>query len=108
VRDPVKRLVLIKDRDRSVSTIRTLHADFNVGRLLANIFGVGAPRSCRCVAWELVARYLSLVTVLRTFASLDQIDSARARRSPLASPILEKLQISHFVGSHCHSFTPLR
>ena len=56
----------------------------------------------------LVARYLSLITIFRTFASLDEIASARARRSPLVSPILEKVQINHFVGSHCHGFTPLR
>ena len=50
----------------------------------------------------------SLVTVHLTFASLDEIDSARARRRPLVSPILEKLQINHFVGSHAQGFTPLR
>lgn len=69
---------------------------------------IGGPYTGRHVACELVARYLSLVTILRTFASLEETNSARARRSPLVSPILEKLQINHFVGSHCHGFTPLR
>ena len=42
----------------------------------------------------------SLVTVfLRTFASLEETNSACARRRLLASPTLEKLQINHFVGS---------
>ena len=64
--------------------------------------------SGRRVGCDRVTRHLSLVTTFRTFASLDEIDSGRARRRLLASPILEKLQINHFVGSHCHGFTPLR
>jgi hypothetical protein len=70
----------------------------------------------RCFVREimLVRRFSALLvfwsrfTVFRTFVSLKETNSARARRRPLVSPILEKLQINHFVGSHCHGFTPLR
>src|ERR1043166_3655984 len=44
----------------------------------------------------------------RTFASLDEIHSPRARRRPLVRPSFDKVQINHLVGSHCHGFTPLR
>ena len=44
----------------------------------------------------------------RTLLWLDEINSAGARRSPLVRPSFDNVQINHFVGSHCHGFTPLR
>jgi len=92
-----------------------MHADFDVGCWafsgLARHSLVAPParESFRSSPGE----GLSLVTcplfsVFRTFASLEETNSARARRRLLVSPILEKLQINHFVGSHSHGFTPLR
>ena len=50
----------------------------------------------------------SLASVFRTFASLEETNSARARRRFPVKPSFDKIQINHFVGSHCQGFTPLR
>jgi hypothetical protein len=54
--------------------------------------------------------YASAVVFLnsRSRACVDSIVSRGTRRRLLVRPSLDRLQISHLVGSHCHGFTPLR
>ena len=47
VRDPVKRLVLIKDRDRSVSVIRTLPLALDKTRTVTGATKPAAQGQCR-------------------------------------------------------------
>ena len=47
VRDPVKRLVLIKDRDRSVSVIRTLPLAIDQTRTVTGATKPAAQGQCR-------------------------------------------------------------
>jgi hypothetical protein len=72
---------------------------------LTQTVGITAAIGTNSISYQGSTGRWSQVSAFRTFACLEEINSAGTRRRPLINPNFDKLQINHLVGSDCHGAT---
>jgi hypothetical protein len=65
---------------------------------LTQTVGITAAIGTNSISYQASTGRWSQVSAFRTFACLEEINSAGTRRRPLINPNFDKLQINHLVG----------